>query len=126
MEGQLTEGISMTTQVFQVMGVSDSHPDYSDWTVATYENRTFAEQHAQLLNDFRAAVLDIDARNGNCELECALREHHPLDSKYQDNGGVVYKVEPLTLSELPFTPTAPAATLAEQFADAIAKAVAAQ
>lgn len=111
----------MVTQVFQVKGISDSHPDYSEWTVAAYANPALAQQHAKFLNEFLDTIKEMDARNGNCELECALRDHHPLDDKYTDNGGVVYKVEPLDVSLMPFLPTATLSVFADQVAKAVAE-----
>jgi hypothetical protein len=94
----------VTNQVFQVKGVSDSHPEHAEWVVATYSSHSQAQKHKDFLVDFLTQVLELDRQNGNTELQCALRNYHPFDSGYTDCGGVGYSVETVEVREQLFHP----------------------
>lgn len=94
-----------SNQVHQVIGQSFSHPDYAEWTVATYGSKDNADKHAAFLNAFYQRAND-PANNpdrANMLLD-VLRDKHPFDPGFVDNGNVEYVVR--SLDVLPGPPSA--------------------
>ena len=81
------------SQIHQVVGQSVSNPDHAEWLVATYGVKEDADKHAAFLNEFYRMAND-PANNPDPfrMLLDALRDNHPFDQGFVDNGEVTYVV----------------------------------